>query len=136
MIMNQNRNTTLERSVIQLLGLGWLKPVHLPSVLQWFIRYLMLSLCGEFPQLITVSSENPISKSINTEMKQKENSRNMDTVISEQKKNTRPRGYTAFFILNSTEHEILTAHNNKNARNLHFPSFQTLRCCIYDAHKC
>ena len=35
--------------------------------------------------------------------------------ISSQYKHTLPnwlRGYKAFFMLNSTEHEILTAHNN------------------------
>ena len=37
----------------------------------------------------------------------------------------RPRGYRTFFMLNSTEYEISTAGNNKNAD-----------CCIYPATKC
>ena len=36
----------------------------------------------------------------------------------------------ALFMLNPTEHELLTAHKIFNAENKEF-CFQTLSCCIY-----
>ena len=44
---------------------------------------------------------------------------------------TRPQGYKTFFILNSTEHEISTAHKT----NKEITCFKSLRCCIYHANK-
>ena len=46
------------------------------------------------------------------------------------------RGYKTFYVLNLTEHEISTAHKTKVLKNKDFSCFQTLRCCIYHAHKC
>ena len=40
------------------------------------------------------------------------------------------------FTLTSTEHEILSAHNNKIAENKDFSCFKTLRGCILPANKC
>ena len=39
-------------------------------------------------------------------------------------------------MLNSTEHEILTAHKNQILKNKDFACFQTLRCCMHHADKC
>ena len=49
---------------------------------------------------------------------------------------TWPRGYKAFFMLNSTEHEISTAHKTKIPTNKEVSCFKSLRCCIYHANKC
>ena len=40
-----------------------------------------------------------------------------------------PQGYKTCFMLNSTEHEISTAHKEVSG-------FKSLRCCIYHANKC
>ena len=47
-----------------------------------------------------------------------------------------PRGYKTFFMLNSTENEISTAHKTKLMKIIDFSCFKTLRCCIYHANKC
>ena len=47
-----------------------------------------------------------------------------------------PRGYKTFFMLNSTEHEISTAHKTKILTNKEVSCFKSLRCCIYHADKC
>ena len=47
----------------------------------------------------------------------------------------RPRSYKTFFILNSTEHEISTAHKTKIPTFKEVSCFQFLRC-IYLANKC
>ena len=39
-------------------------------------------------------------------------------------------------LLNSTEHEISTAHQTKMLNNNKFSCFEILRCFIYHAHKC
>ena len=41
-----------------------------------------------------------------------------------------------FFMLNSTEHEISTAHKAKILTNKEVSCFMSLRCCIYHANKC
>ena len=41
-----------------------------------------------------------------------------------------------FFTLNSTEHEISTAHKIKMLKNKDFSSFEILRYCIYHSNKC
>ena len=43
---------------------------------------------------------------------------------------TRPRGYKTFIVLNSTEHEISTAHKTNVLINKDFSCFQTPRSCI------
>ena len=48
----------------------------------------------------------------------------------------RPRGYKTFFMLNSAEHEISTAHKTKIPTNEEIYCIKSLRCCIYHAHKC
>ena len=53
---------------------------------------------------------------------------NSITIYGPHREKTWPRGYKTFFMLNSTEHEISTAHKIKNKD---FSCFQTLRCCIY-----
>ena len=49
------------------------------------------------------------------------------------------QGYQApglpFFMLNSTEPEISTAHKTKMLKN-EDSCFQTIKCCIYHANKC
>ena len=47
-----------------------------------------------------------------------------------------PRGYKTCFMLNSTEHEISTAHKSKIPANKEVSCFKSLRCCIYHANKC
>ena len=51
-----------------------------------------------------------------------------------------PEVIKLFFMLNSTEHEISTAHKKliktKMLKNNEFSCFQTLRCFIYHAYKC
>ena len=47
-----------------------------------------------------------------------------------------PRGYKTFFMLNSTEHEISTAHKNKNTNKKEVSCFKSFKCCIYHANKC
>ena len=47
---------------------------------------------------------------------------------------TRPEGYKKI-MLNSTEHEISTAHKIKIPTNEEVSSFKSLRCCIYPANK-
>ena len=47
-----------------------------------------------------------------------------------------PRAYKTLFMLNSTEHEISTAHKTKMLKIKDVSCFQTLRCCIYHANKC
>ena len=50
---------------------------------------------------------------------------------------SRPRGYKTFFMLNSTENEISTAHKNlKILTNVEDSCYKSLRCCIYHADKC
>ena len=44
----------------------------------------------------------------------------------------RLRGYKTFFMLNSTEDEISTAHKKLKYRQMK----KSLRCCIYHANKC
>ena len=44
--------------------------------------------------------------------------------------NTRARGYKTFFMLNSTEQEILNAHKYKNIKKL------SPENAIFPAHKC
>ena len=40
--------------------------------------------------------------------------------------------YKTFFMLNSIEHEISTAHKKVNlVKSKYFSCFKTLRCCIY-----
>ena len=48
----------------------------------------------------------------------------------------RPRGYKTFFILNSTEHKISTAHKTKIPTNKEVSCFKSLRCCIFNSYKC
>ena len=48
----------------------------------------------------------------------------------------RPRGFKTFFMLNSTQHEISTAHKTKIPTNEEVSSVKSLRCCIYHANKC
>ena len=47
-----------------------------------------------------------------------------------------PLGYKTFFMLNSTEHEISTAHKNKIQTNEEVSCFKSPRSCIYHANKC
>ena len=47
----------------------------------------------------------------------------------------RPRGYKTFFMLNSTEQEIWTAHKAKMLKNKDFSFLRTLRCFTYPANK-
>ena len=47
-----------------------------------------------------------------------------------------PRGYTSFFMLNSTEHQIPTAHKNLILTNGEVSCFKSLQSCIYHANKC
>ena len=47
-----------------------------------------------------------------------------------------PHGYKSFVILNSTEHEILTALKIKIPTNEQVSCFNSLICCIYHASKC
>ena len=47
----------------------------------------------------------------------------------------RARGYSTFFMLNSTEREISTAHKTKIPTNEEVSCFKSLRCCIYHAYK-
>ena len=44
--------------------------------------------------------------------------------------------YKTFFMLNSAEQEISTAHKSSSADNKDFSCFKTLRCCFYPASKC
>ena len=46
--------------------------------------------------------------------------------------------YKTFFMLNSTEYEILIADETKGrmVKIKKFSCFKTLRCCIYTANKC
>ena len=44
---------------------------------------------------------------------------------------TRPRGYTTFFMINSNEHEISTAHKNLSTENEEVYCFRPLRCCLF-----
>ena len=51
----------------------------------------------------------------------------------------RPRGYETFLMLNSTEHEISTAHKTKiptNKETSCFTCFKALKCCMYHANEC
>ena len=48
----------------------------------------------------------------------------------------RPRGYTTFFVLNSTEYKILTANTTKIPKSEEVSCFKSLRCGIYHANKC
>ena len=44
---------------------------------------------------------------------------------------SRPRGYKTFFVLNSTEHEISTAHKKLKYREMKKVfCFKYLKCCI------
>ena len=45
-----------------------------------------------------------------------------------------PRGYKTFFMLNSIEHEISTAHKNQKPTNKEVSCLKSLRCCIYKAN--
>ena len=47
-----------------------------------------------------------------------------------------PQGYKTFFRLNSTEHEISTAHKTKIQTNEEVSCLRSIRCCIYHANKC
>ena len=47
-----------------------------------------------------------------------------------------PEGYKTFYVLNSTEHEISTAHKNKILKSEEVSCLKSLRCGIYYAHKC
>ena len=49
---------------------------------------------------------------------------------------TWPRGYKIFFMLNSTEHEVSSAHKTIIPTNVEVSCFKSLRCCVYPAHKC
>ena len=44
------------------------------------------------------------------------------------------RGYKTFFMLNSTEHELLI--KAKIQANEEVSCFKSLRCCIYHAYRC
>ena len=46
--------------------------------------------------------------------------RTFSKVVSDLSLLTRPRGYKTFFVLNSTEHEILNAHKYKNIEKFGF----------------
>ena len=46
-----------------------------------------------------------------------------------------PRGYKTFLMLNSTEHEISSAHKTKIPTKKEVSCFKSLRCCIYHANK-
>ena len=48
---------------------------------------------------------------------------------------TGPGGYQTFFMLNSTEHEISTAHK-RIPKSEDVSCFKSLRCGIYHAYKC
>ena len=45
-----------------------------------------------------------------------------------------PRGYKTFSMLNSTEHELSTAHKNKIPKSELVSCFKSLRCGIYHAN--
>ena len=49
---------------------------------------------------------------------------------------TRLRVYKSLFILNSTEHDISSAHENYIPTNKEVSCFKPLRCYIYHASKC
>ena len=49
---------------------------------------------------------------------------------------TWPLGYNFFFMLNSTEHEVSSAHKTIIPTNVEVSCFKSLRCCFYPAHKC
>ena len=46
------------------------------------------------------------------------------------------RGYKAFFVLNSAEHEILNAHEDKKIKKFSFLQAQISRECYISAQKC
>ena len=48
----------------------------------------------------------------------------------------RPWGYKACFMINSTEHEISTAHKTKIPTKEEVSCLKSLRCWIYHANKC
>ena len=48
----------------------------------------------------------------------------------------RPQGFKTFFMLNSTEHEISTAHKTQISKKKEVSCFKSLRCYIYHAGKC
>ena len=48
----------------------------------------------------------------------------------------RPRGYKAFSMLKSIEHETQLPIKSKMVKNKDCSCFRTLRCCMYPAHKC
>ena len=48
----------------------------------------------------------------------------------------KPRGYKTFFMLNSTEHEILNAHKYKNINKFAIFKAQISLECYFPAHTC